>query len=122
MKKVIVIDDSRTARQQVVGTLAEAGYEVIEAVDGNDGLAKISSHADASLIICDVNMPHMNGLEMLSRLRDEQPNVAVPIVMLTTEAQPELLQQAKSRGAKGWIVKPFRPGMLVAAARKLAGA
>jgi two-component system chemotaxis response regulator CheY len=120
-KKIVVVDDSRTARQQVCVTLTSAGYEVIEAVDGNDGLLKIMSNGDASLVVCDVNMPNLNGLEMLRTLKSEQPGAQMPIIMLTTEAQPTLLQQAKQAGAKGWIVKPFKPEMLVAAVRKLVG-
>ena len=120
-KKIIVIDDSRTARQQVSATLTAADYDVIEAVDGRDGLLTIRTHADAALVICDVNMPQMNGLEMLRALRVEQPGVVMPIIMLTTEAQPALLQQAKQSGARGWIVKPFKPEMLLAAVRKLCG-
>ncbi len=120
-KKIVVVDDSRTARQQVSNTLVAAGYEVIEAVDGNDGLLKIMSNADASLVVCDVNMPNLNGLEMLKALKTDQPGARMPIIMLTTEAQPALLQQAKQAGAKGWIVKPFKPEMLVAAVRKLVG-
>lgn len=120
-KKIVVVDDSRTARQQVRMTLAEAGYEVIEAVDGSDGLLKIINNSDASLVICDVNMPNMNGLEMLRALKTDQPGARPPVVMLTTEAQPMLLQQAKAAGAKGWIVKPFKPELLLAAVRKIAG-
>ena len=120
-KKIIVVDDSRTARQQVRNTLVEAGYEIVEAIDGNDGITKIAANADASLIICDVNMPNLNGLQMLTQLRATKNAPSMPIVMLTTEAQPQLLQQAKEAGAKGWIVKPFKPEMLVSAVRRLIG-
>ena len=120
-KKVIVVDDSRTARQQVTRVLADAGYDVVEAVDGFDGLDKIVGNRDAALVICDVNMPKLDGLEMLWTLRTKEPGVTMPVVMLTTEAQPHLLVKAKQWGARGWIVKPFRPEMLVAAVRKLAG-
>ena len=120
-KKIVVIDDSRTARQQVSNALAGTAYELIEAVDGNDGLSKIAMHHDVSLVICDVNMPNMNGLDMLRALRADQPAARMPIVMLTTEAQPELLQQAKQAGVKGWIVKPFKPELFLAAVRKLVG-
>ena len=120
-KKIVIIDDSRTARQQVKSALAAGGYEIIEAADGREGLATIASHLDASLVICDVNMPNMNGIEMLKTLRVETPAAQMPIIMLTTEALPELLQQAKQAGAKGWIVKPFKPDMLQAAVRKLVG-
>ncbi len=119
-KTIIVVDDSQTARRQVCLALAEEGYEIVEAVDGVDGLAKIAAHADASLIICDVNMPNMNGIQMLQALRADHPSVQVPIIMLTTEALPALLNQAKQAGAKGWIVKPFATNMLVSAVRKLA--
>jgi two-component system chemotaxis response regulator CheY len=118
-KKVIVVDDSRTARLQVSSVLSEAGYEIIEAVDGQDGIRKVGSHTDANLVLCDVNMPHMTGLEMLQAIRDK--GWATPFVMLTTEAQPELVQQARERGAKGWIIKPFKPEHLLAAVRKLVG-
>ena len=101
--------------------LADAGYDVIEGVDGRDGLSKIVSNPDAALIICDVNMPIMNGLEMLNALKADHPAIQVPIIMVTTEAQLELVQQAKAAGARGWIVKPFKPHMLVAAVRKLVG-
>lgn len=106
---------------QVRMALADSGHELVEAVDGQDGLAKIAAHGDASLVICDVNMPVMDGIEMLAALRSQQPHFQVPIVMLTTEALPELLQRAKQFGAKGWIVKPFVPAMLVAAVKKLVG-
>jgi two-component system chemotaxis response regulator CheY len=122
-KKILVIDDSRTARQQVKSALVESGrcYEVIEAVDGRDGLLKIAANTDTALVICDINMPVMNGLEMLVRLRREQPDTSVPVIVLTTEAQPMLLQRAKDAGAKGWIVKPFKPHTFMAAVRKLVG-
>jgi two-component system chemotaxis response regulator CheY len=120
-KKVIVVDDSRTARQQVAVTLGEAGYDVIEAVDGRDGLQQVSAHPDASLVICDVNMPNMNGLDMLASAKQDGKNANMVFIMLTTEAQTELLHQAKKSGARGWIVKPFKPDMLLAAVKKLVG-
>jgi two-component system chemotaxis response regulator CheY len=120
-KKILVIDDSRTARQQVRNALSSSAYELVEAVDGNDGLSKIALHPDAALVVCDVNMPNMNGLDMLHALRAAQPAAQMPIVMLTTEAQPELLQQAKQAGVRGWIVKPFKPELFLAAVRKLVG-
>src|ERR1700736_4973529 len=98
-KKIVVVDDSRTARQQVAAALAETGYLIVEAVDGTDGLRKIEENADLSLVICDVHMPNLNGLEMLEALRATHASLPVPIVMLTTEAQPKLLQKAKEAGA-----------------------
>lgn len=119
-KKIIIIDDSTTARQQVRSALAKTDYELVEAVDGNDGLAKIDGNGDAVLVICDVNMPNKTGLEMLTDLQ-ARSRPHMPIVMLTAEVQPELLQQAKRAGAKGWIVKPFKPDLFASTVRKLVG-
>lgn len=119
-RKVIVVDDSQTARSQVVRSLAGVGYEVIEAIDGADGIAKIQAHEDASLVLCDVNMPHMNGLDMLGHVPPETRTRMI-FLMLTTEADPRLVQRAKAVGARGWIVKPFNPSLLVSAVKKLVG-
>lgn len=115
--KVLVIDDSLMVRQQVGRALTSAGFSISEATDGVEALQKLASTPDTRLIVCDVNMPRMSGIEFLERLR--QDGQAVPVVMLTTEGQPELIQRAKALGAKGWIVKPFKPELLVAAAKKL---
>ena len=115
---VLVIDDSGLVRRQVSLVLKGLGYGVIEAVDGVDALAKLEGNTDTRLIVCDVNMPNMNGLEFLERLGAK--NAGVPVIMLTTEGQPEMIQRAKSLGAKGWIVKPFKPEFLIATAKKLA--
>jgi two-component system chemotaxis response regulator CheY len=120
-KKVIVVDDSRTARQQVRNALGCAGYDVVEAVDGADGMSVIDANSDATLVLCDVNMPQLNGIEMIESLRRAGKGANVTFVMLTTEAEPELVQRAKACGAKGWIVKPFKPELLLAAVRKLVG-
>jgi two-component system, chemotaxis family, chemotaxis protein CheY len=115
---VLVIDDSLMVRKQVAAALKGLGYSVLEAVDGLDALEKLEGSPDTRLIVCDVNMPRMNGLEFLERLSALKSQI--PVVMLTTEGQPELIQRAKSLGAKGWIVKPFKPEFLAATAKKLA--
>ncbi len=112
--KIMIIDDSAMVRTQVSRALTGAGFAVVEACDGADGLEKLVSHVDVSLVVCDVNMPRMNGIEFLEHV---QPGL--PVVMLTTEGQPELIARARSLGAKAWILKPFKPDLLVAAARKL---
>jgi two-component system chemotaxis response regulator CheY len=116
--KILVIDDSLMVRQQVGRALTAAGFSMVEATDGVDALQKLASSPDTRLIVCDVNMPRMNGIEFLEQLNANHS--AVPVVMLTTEGQPELIQRAKSLGAKGWIVKPFKPELLIAAVKKLA--
>jgi len=114
---ILVVDDSDTLRQQVRQTLVGAGYEVVEASDGLDGLEKIKGSKDLSLVLCDINMPRMNGLEMLLEL--QRGGSRLPVIMLTTEGQPTLIQRARDAGAKGWIVKPFKPELLVAAVVKI---
>jgi two-component system chemotaxis response regulator CheY len=117
VKKILVIDDSETIRQQVKQALAATGYEILEAVDGVDGLEKLRGHGDVSMALCDVNMPRMNGLDMIAEVHRAGPKI--PILMLTTEGQPSLIRRARESGAKGWIVKPFKPELLVAAVTKL---
>ena len=117
MKKILVIDDSETIRQQVKHALAATGCEIIEAVDGIDGLEKLRAMNDLDIALCDVNMPRMNGLDMIAEL--QRTGRKIPILMLTTEGQPSLIKRAREAGAKGWIVKPFKPELLVAAVIKL---
>ena len=118
-KKILIVDDSRTIRQQVNFTLTKGGYEVIEAEDGCDGIAKLKANKDVAMIISDVNMPNMNGLEMCEAIKADGTHAGVPIVMLTTEGSGDLINRAKAAGAKGWLVKPFKPDQLIAAVAKL---
>jgi two-component system chemotaxis response regulator CheY len=118
-KVVLVVDDSRTVRQQVSMALQQAGFDTIEASDGQEGLTAIARNRHIAMVVCDVNMPNMNGLEMVTTVKAKAEHKTLPIVMLTTEGQPSLIQRAKEAGAAGWIVKPFNAEHLVAAARKL---
>jgi two-component system, chemotaxis family, chemotaxis protein CheY len=120
VKKILVVDDSETIRQQVKQALATTGYEIVEAVDGLDGLDKLRALTDLNLALCDVNMPRMNGLDMITEVH--RHGLKTPFLMLTTEAQPSLMRRAREAGAKGWIVKPFKPDLLVAAVMKLVDA
>jgi two-component system, chemotaxis family, chemotaxis protein CheY len=121
-KKIMVVDDSRTVRHQVGLILREAGYEVLEAADGLEGAEKIGATSDIALVICDVNMPKMDGIEMLALVKNDPRHANLNVLMLTTEGQPALIQRAKAAGARGWIVKPFKPELLLATVKKLAGA
>lgn len=119
MKKVLVVDDSPSVRQQVGLALRQAGFDVLEANDGADGATKIDADRQIAAVICDINMPRMNGLEMLEKVKSDAKNAALPVLMLTSEGQPALVERAKKAGAKGWIVKPFKAELLVAAVKKL---
>jgi two-component system, chemotaxis family, chemotaxis protein CheY len=121
-KKILLVEDSSTVRQQVGILLSGAGYGTLEADNGRDAVAAVAAHKDElSMIIADVNMPVMNGIEMIQSLREKGLASGVPILMLTTEGQPELIEKARKAGAKGWIIKPFKPDLLLAAVKKLAG-
>ncbi|HKY37954.1 MAG TPA: response regulator [Polyangiaceae bacterium] len=117
-----MVDDSRTVRQQLEAVLSEAGYEVVQASDGFEGAERIAAIRDLALVICDLNMPTMSGIDMLQLVKQEPRNADLFILMLTTEDQPAMMARAKAAGAKGWIVKPFKPDLLLATVRKLAGA
>src|SRR5258708_4787100 len=117
--KILIVDDSMMVRRQVGLALSAAGFVIIEAVDGTEALQKLAANLDTGLVVCDVNMPRMNGIEFLEHKNADARCRGVPVVMLTTEGQPELIQKAKGLGAKGWIVKPFKADLLVATANKL---
>ena len=114
---IMTVDDSASIRQMVSLTLQDAGSAVIEACDGKDALAKLSG--PVSMILTDLNMPGMNGIELIRAVRAMPQYKFTPIVMLTTESQASAKEQGKSAGATGWIVKPFKPDQLLAVARKL---
>jgi two-component system chemotaxis response regulator CheY len=113
----MTVDDSASVRQMVSLTLKDAGYSVIEACDGKDALAKLSGTVD--MIVTDLNMPNMDGIEFIRNVRASAQYKFVPIVMLTTESQADKKEQGKAAGATGWIVKPFKPDQLLAVAKKL---
>ena len=115
---VLVVDDSATIRQQVGAALTAAGFAVAEACDGVEGKARVAA-GGIGCVICDVNMPNKNGIEMVEELKAETTGELPPIIMLTTEGSPHQVQRAKAAGACGWIVKPFKADLLVAAVRKL---
>jgi len=117
---IMTVDDSAVMRQTVSYTLRNAGYDVFEAVDGEDALAKLTE-TSVRMVITDLNMPRMDGLELIRRLRALPSYKFTPIVLLTTESQPERKQQGKAAGATGWIVKPFSPEQLLAVVKKVVG-
>jgi two-component system chemotaxis response regulator CheY len=119
-QKVLIVDDSLTVRQQVTAALSTAGFQVLEAENGLQALELLKT-VGFSLVICDVNMPEMGGLELLEEVRGAGLPGIPPIVMLTSEGRADLIDRAKKAGARGWLVKPLKADQLVAVARKLTG-
>lgn len=118
MKRILTVDDSSSVRQMVNFTLQKAGYNVSEAVDGKDGLDKITREK-FDLIITDLNMPNVDGIQLIASVRKLPGYAFVPILMLSTESQAEKKDAGRKAGATGWIVKPFNADQLVAVVQKL---
>lgn len=118
MTKVLVVDDSNSIRDMVSFTLKGAGYETVEASNGQEGLTKAKSSA-FDLVISDVNMPIMDGIALCAELR-KLPNFKfTPILMLTTESSTDMKMKGKAAGATGWLVKPFNPDKLLATIKRV---
>jgi len=119
-KTVLTVDDSASIRQMVSFTLKSAGYEVVEAVDGMDGLEKAKGKS-FNLVLTDQNMPRMDGLSLIKSLRGMPAYRSVPILMLTTESSDTMKSQGRAAGATGWLVKPFDPQKLIEVVKKVIG-
>jgi len=117
-KLIMTADDSASIRQMVNFTLSNEGYEVVEAVDGQDALDKLDN-TKVDMLITDLNMPNMDGIELIRQTRTRSQYRFVPIVMLTTESQESRKQEGKRAGATGWIVKPFKPDQLIGVVKKV---
>jgi two-component system, chemotaxis family, chemotaxis protein CheY len=116
---ILTVDDSRTMRDMLRMALAEAGFNVLQAVDGVDGLEVLQRSAP-DVIVTDINMPKMDGFGLIEAVRQDSRYRKVPILVLTTESDAAKKQRAKEAGATGWIVKPFEPTKLIAAIRRVA--
>ncbi|GAB4301829.1 MAG: response regulator [Desulfuromonadia bacterium] len=119
-KVIMTADDSPSIRQMVSFTLKQNGYEVVEAVDGKDALAKLSNQK-VDMLITDLNMPNLDGIGLIKGVRGGTMNRFIPIIMLTTESQESRKAEGKAAGATGWIVKPFKPEQLIAVVKKVLG-
>jgi two-component system chemotaxis response regulator CheY len=136
VKKVLIVEDSQPVRQHICEVLTEAGYAAVEAVDGLDGLEQLRALAGASpaavgngpvdgagagfdLVLCDVNMPRMGGIDLLEEVK--RAGMVTPFLMLTSEAVPTLMRRARAAGAAAWVVKPVKPALLVSTITKLIG-
>jgi two-component system chemotaxis response regulator CheY len=119
-KRILTVDDSPSVRQMVKLTLSGAGYDVVEAGDGAEGLSKAQATA-LDMVVTDLNMPVMNGPSLIRALRKLPAYRGVPILFLTTESDAAMKQEAKAAGATGWITKPFQQDQLVAIVKKVLG-
>lgn len=121
-KIILAVDDSTSIRQMVAFTLKSAGYMVIEAADGQEGLDKANANgSDISLVLTDQNMPRMDGITLIKSLRGMPQFVTTPILILTTESSDAMKSQGKAAGATGWLVKPFDPHKLLEVVKKVIG-
>jgi len=119
-KRIMTVEDSTSLREMISFVIKEAGYDVVEAKDGQDALAKLKN-SPVDMVITDLNMPLMNGIELTKSLRSTSTYKFIPIVFLTTESQVQKKEAAKEAGATGWIVKPFKPEQLLKVIKKVLG-
>lgn len=117
-KKALTVDDSKTMREMVSFTLKGAGFDVLEAEDGQQAV-NILKNGRVDVVVTDLNMPNMNGIELIKALRADPAHKATPILMLTTEADGSKKEEGKNAGATGWIIKPFQPENLVSVVKKV---
>lgn len=118
MQSILAVDDSPSMRKMVAFTLTGAGYNVIEAVDGQDALEKADLHK-IDLVLADQNMPRLDGIGLTKKLREHPNFKTIPILILTTESSDQLKQAVKAAGATGWLVKPFDPNRLIDVIKKV---
>ncbi len=118
-KTIITVDDSSSMRQMIAFTLKKEGYNVLEAVDGTDALKKLETADSVDMMLTDLNMPNMDGIELIKNVRAVPKFKFMPIIMLTTESQGEKKSEGKAAGATGWIVKPFKPEQLIGVVKKV---
>jgi two-component system, chemotaxis family, chemotaxis protein CheY len=118
MHSILAVDDSASMRQMVSFTLKNAGYDVTEAVDGQDALDKASAR-DFDLVLTDQNMPRLDGIGLTRKLRGQPKFKSTPILILTTESSDEMKQAGRAAGATGWMVKPFDPAKLIEVIKKV---
>jgi two-component system chemotaxis response regulator CheY len=120
LRTVMIVDEAASMRGLVAMTLKKEGYEVVEASDGRDALTKLTGKK-VDLIVSDLTMPHMDGIELIKAVKAGPQSSFIPIVMLTTESQDKLKREGQQAGAKAWIGKPFKPDVLVGVVKKIIG-
>lgn len=117
-RKILTVDDSPTVRQLLKMTLTDAGYEVMEAADGREALSMVRQH-QFDMLVTDLNMPQIDGIQLIEEVRKIPGNRFMPIIMLTTESHDGIRKKGKIAGASGWIVKPFKPEQVLGVVRMI---
>lgn len=117
-KTIMIVDDAPSVRQIVGMALKGAGYDVVEAADGHDALSKLNN-CRPNLVICDLNMPNMDGIAFLEHIRKSETHRFTPVIMLTTESAEDKKARARAAGARAWLTKPFQPSKMLDAVAKL---
>ncbi|MCK4508284.1 MAG: response regulator [Desulfuromonadales bacterium] len=115
-KQVMMVDDSLTVRKVLRMTLEKEGYELIEAENGSQALERFPDNG-IDMLVTDLNMPEMDGIDLIKEVRQKPGSRFMPIIMLTSESQPEKKKEGKAAGASGWITKPFKPEQLLSVVR-----
>lgn len=119
-KTIMTVDDSASIRQMVAFTLKGAGYQVVEAIHGEEALTKLEA-LKVDMVLADLNMPVMDGITLIRKIREKAQYKFIPVVMLTTESQSDKKQEGREAGATGWIIKPFKPEQLLNVVKKVLG-
>ena len=120
-RAILYVEDNYQNRRLVRKILLSQGYKVLEAEDGNDGISKLDDNPDVALIFTDINMPWMNGLEMVEEIKSNSPTKNIPICMLTTETSIESLEKAKELGVNAFLVKPVQEEQVIAVINNFIG-
>lgn len=118
-KRILVVDDSESIRELIAIGLEMQGYDVIRGVNGEDGYKRLQENSDCSLVITDMNMPVMDGLSFLKKIRAESTNKFLPVLIITSEVQEAKRREAREAGATGWITKPFANQQLITVIKRL---
>lgn len=119
--KILIVDDSETLRVQLKKDLEAGGFTVVEGFDGVNGLETLSQNKDVKLVICDVNMPRMDGLTMMEKMASDPETAKIPKLMMTTESSPEMKSRGKAAGVMAWITKPYQADKLLMVLKKVVG-
>ena len=120
-QKILIVDDSPSMRQLIASELSRAGFQIVEAIDGGDAVDRLATMGEIHLALVDLNLPRLDGIGVIRALRRSERTRSIPLVVVSTAVRRERREEARKAGATGWIVKPFRPGIVLRVVRTLLG-